>query len=78
MRVKYFDYNCIHHEGDNIFKLCLAKAGMTGNEADEGTLKSMLTQQIKHILAQKRAHVNTEIRQEAKGMFIFLYLFLSV
>jgi hypothetical protein len=72
-RVKYFDYNCIVQEGENIFKLCLARAGMTGNEADEATLKLLLTQQIKHVLAQKRAHVNTEIRNESKGMFLLLH-----
>ena len=72
---KFFDKTCISHQGQQIYNRCLHAAGMTGNEADEAILTSVLASAIKNALGQKRAHVNLAIRDEATGMFLFLICF---
>ena len=72
---KFFDHTCISHQGQQIYNRCLHAAGMTGNEADEAILTSVLTSAIKNVLGHKRAHVNLAIRDEATGMFLFQICF---
>lgn len=73
---KYFDQNCIEQEGETIYRRCLARAKMNGSEADQETLYAAVKRVIVSSLTGKRGHVKDKIRDEAKGMFLLLILFL--
>lgn len=72
---KYFDQNCIENVGETIYRRCLARAKMSGSEADPETLYAAVKKIIISSLTGKRGHVKDKIRDEAKGMFLLITFF---